>query len=224
MRWGTEFPDKHDLSSLRLLGSVGEPINPEAWVWYWKYIGGERCPVVDTWWQTETGAILITPLPGMTTLKPGSATLAVPRDRGRRRRRGRDAASGSGGGGYLVLQHPWPAIARTIWGDPDRYVETYFGRYGPEVYVAGDGARRDEEGYFWLLGRIDDVMNVAGHRLSTFEIESALVDDPQVAEAAVVSKPHDIKGEGIVAFVTLEERVEGDGDDARRSSASTSRR
>jgi acetyl-CoA synthetase len=209
MRWGTELPAKHDLSSLRLLGSVGEPINPEAWVWYWKVIGGERCPVVDTWWQTETGAIMITPLPGLTTLKPGSATLPFPGieadivdERG--------SSVGLGAGGFLVLRHPWPSVARTIWGDPDRYVETYFSKYGPETYVAGDGARRDEDGYFWLLGRIDDVMNVAGHRLSTFEIESALVDDDRVAEAAVVSKPHEIKGEGIVAFVTLKAGIEGD--------------
>jgi acetyl-CoA synthetase len=209
MRWGTEHPDKHDLSSLRLLGSVGEPINPEAWVWYWKVVGTERCPIVDTWWQTETGAILITPLPGFTSLKPGSATLPFP---------GIEAdvvdeageTVGLGGGGYLVLRHPWPAIARTIWGDPDRYVQTYFSQYGPEVYVAGDGARRDEDGYFWLLGRIDDVMNIAGHRLSTFEIESALVDDEKVAEAAVVSRPDEIKGEGIVAFVTLKSGYEGD--------------
>jgi acetyl-CoA synthetase len=209
MRWGTEFPGKHDLSSLRLLGSVGEPINPEAWVWYWRVIGGERCPIVDTWWQTETGAILITPLPGLTPLKPGSATFPFPGiaadvvDEG-------GVSVGRGGGGYLVLTHPWPAIARTIWGDADRYVETYFSRYGPETYVAGDGARRDEEGYLWLLGRIDDVMNVSGHRLSTFEIESALVDDDKVAEAAVVSRPHEIKGEGIVAFVTLKSGYEGD--------------
>jgi acetyl-CoA synthetase len=208
MRWGTELPERHDLSSLRLLGSVGEPINPEAWVWYWTVIGGGRCPVVDTWWQTETGAILITPLPGITSLKPGSATLAFPGveadvvdESG--------ASVGRGGGGYLVLRHPWPAIARTIWGDPDRYVDTYFSKYGPDVYVAGDGARLDEDGYFWLLGRIDDVMNVAGHRLSTFEIESALVDNDKVAEAAVVSKPHEIKGEGIVAFVTLKSGYEG---------------
>ena len=209
MRWGTQYPGKHDLSSLRLLGSVGEPINPEAWVWYWTVIGGERCPVVDTWWQTETGAILISPLPGITTLKPGSATIPFPGiaadvvdETG--------ASVPLGGGGYLVLTHSWPGIARTIWGDPDRYVETYFGRFGPDVYVAGDGARRDEDGYFWLLGRIDDVMNVAGHRLSTFEIESALVDDPKVAEAAVVSRPDELKGEGIVAFVTLKTGFEGD--------------
>jgi acetyl-CoA synthetase len=209
MRWGTDYPQKHDLSSLRLLGSVGEPINPEAWVWYWTFIGGERCPIVDTWWQTETGAILITPLPGLTTLKPGSATIPFPGIVA-------DVVDESGetvplgGGGYLVLTRPWPSIARTIWGDPDRYVQTYFGKYGPDLYVAGDGARRDEDGYFWLLGRIDDVMNVAGHRLSTFEIESALVDDPKVAEAAVVSRPDELKGEGIVAFVTLKTGFEGD--------------
>jgi acetyl-CoA synthetase len=211
MRWGTRFPESHDLSSLRLLGSVGEPINPEAWVWYWKYIGGERCPVVDTWWQTETGAIMISPLPGMTALKPGSATTPMP---------GVEAdivdengnSVGLGGGGYLVLKRPWPSIARTIWGDPDRYVQTYFGKYSPDVYVAGDGAKRDEDGYFWLLGRIDDVMNVAGHRLSTYEIESALVDDPKVAEAAVVSRPDDLVGEAIVAFVTLKSGFAGTDD------------
>ncbi len=163
---------------------------------------------MDTWWQTETGAILISPLPGITTLKPGSATIPFPGIAA-------DVVDEAGasvplGGGYLVLTHPWPAIARTIWGDPDRYVETYFGRFGPDVYVAGDGARRDEDGFFWLLGRIDDVMNVAGHRLSTFEIESALVDDPKVAEAAVVSRPDELKGEGIVAFVTLKSGFEGD--------------
>jgi acetyl-CoA synthetase len=209
MRWGTEYPEKHDLSSLRLLGSVGEPINPEAWVWYWTVIGGERAPVVDTWWQTETGAILITPLPGITVLKPGSATVPFPGI-------GADVVDeeGStvplGGGGYLVLTRPWPAIARTIWGDPDRYVQTYFSKYGPEVYVAGDGAKRDEDGYFWLLGRIDDVMNVAGHRLSTFEIESALVDNEKVAESAVVSRPDELVGEAIVAFVTLKSGYFGD--------------
>jgi acetyl-CoA synthetase len=209
MRWGTEYPEKLDLSSLRLLGTVGEPINPEAWVWYWKVIGGERCPVVDTWWQTETGAILITPLPGITTLKPGSATVPFPGieadvfdDAG--------ASVPLGGGGHLVLKRPWPAISRTIWGDPDRYVQTYFSKYGPEIYVAGDGAKRDEDGSFWLLGRIDDVMNVAGHRLSTFEIESALVDNDKVAESAVVSKPDDLVGEAIVAFVTLKSGYVGD--------------
>jgi len=221
MRWGVEFPNKHDLTSLRLLGSVGEPINPEAWVWYWEVIGGERCPIVDTWWQTETGAILITPLPGITPLKPGSATFPFP---------GvvadvYDDAGNSvplGGGGYLVLKRPWPAIARTIWGDPDRYAETYFSKYGLEVYVAGDGAKRDEEGYFWLLGRIDDVMNVAGHRLSTYEIESALVDNSKVAEAAVVSRPDELVGEAIVAFVTLKSGYEGTEDVAKELRAHVS--
>jgi acetyl-CoA synthetase len=209
MKWGSAEPESHDLSKLRLLGSVGEPINPEAWIWYWKYIGTERCPIVDTWWQTETGSILITPLPGITTLKPGSATQPFPGIRADVF----DEEGNSvplGGGGYLVLTHPWPSIARTIWGDPDRYVQTYFGKYGESVYVAGDGAKRDDEGYYWLLGRIDDVMNVAGHRLSTYEIESALVDDPRVAEAAVVSRPDDVVGEAIVAFVTLKAGHEGD--------------
>jgi acetyl-CoA synthetase len=209
MRWGVEHAQKHDLSSLRLLGTVGEPINPEAWVWYWEIIGGERCPVVDTWWQTETGMILITPLPGITKLKPGSATFPFP---------GvfadvLDSDGNSvppGGGGNLVVTKPWPAMLRTIWGDPDRYVAQYFSRYGDTVYLAGDGARRDEEGYFVLLGRIDDVMNVAGHRLSTFEIESALVDNSKVAEAAVVSRPDEVIGEAIVAFVTLKQGIVGD--------------
>jgi acetyl-CoA synthetase len=209
MRWGVEHAQKHDLSSLRLLGTVGEPINPEAWVWYWEIIGGERCPVVDTWWQTETGMILITPLPGITKLKPGSATFPFP---------GvfadvLDSDGNSvppGGGGNLVVTKPWPAMLRTIWGDPDRYVAQYFSRYGDTIYLAGDGARRDEEGYFVLLGRIDDVMNVAGHRLSTFEIESALVDNSKVAEAAVVSRPDEVIGEAIVAFVTLKQGIVGD--------------
>jgi acetyl-CoA synthetase len=209
MKWGTEYPQKHDLSSLRLLGSVGEPINPEAWVWYWKTIGGERCPVVDTWWQTETGMILITPLPGVTPAKPGSATHPFP---------GIDAdivdengaPVGPNAGGYLVLRRPWPAMFRTIYGDPDRYVQNYFSRFGPDVYLAGDGAKRDDDGYFWLLGRIDDVMNVAGHRLSTYEIESALVDHPSVAEAAVVSRADPDVGEAIVAFVTLKASSHGD--------------
>jgi acetyl-CoA synthetase len=209
MKWGADLPAKHDLSSLRLLGSVGEPINPEAWMWYFTNIGGKRCPIVDTWWQTETGMILITPLPGVTRLKPGSATLPFPGiladvvdERG-------DSVP-PGAGGYLVIRRPWPAIARTIYGDPDRYVSQYFSRFGPDVYLAGDGARRDADGYFWLLGRIDDVMNVAGHRLSTYEIESALVDHPDVAEAAVVSRPDEDLGEAIVAFVTLKGNVAGD--------------
>ncbi|MGH2784293.1 MAG: acetate--CoA ligase [Actinomycetota bacterium] len=208
MKWGTQYPEKHDLSSLRLLGSVGEPINPEAWAWYWKVIGGERCPIVDTWWQTETGMILITPLPGVTALKPGSATNPFP---------GVEAdvfdeqgnSVGLGHGGSLVLRKPWPAMFRTIFGDPDRYVQQYFSRYGTSVYLTGDGARRDADGYFWLLGRIDDVMNVAGHRLSTYEIESALVDHPSVAEAAVVSRPDEQLGEAIVAYVTLKSGIEG---------------
>ena len=209
MKWGHEYPARHDLSSLRLLGSVGEPINPEAWMWYFEYIGGERCPVVDTWWQTETGCILITPLPGITRLKPGSATRPFP-----------GIAADvfdeegwpveAGKGGYLVLRRPWPAQFRTIYGDPDRYVQNYYSRFGADVYLAGDGARRDEDGYFWLLGRIDDVMNVAGHRLSTYEIESALVDHPAVAEAAVVSRPDPVVGEAIVAFVTLKAASHGD--------------
>jgi acetyl-CoA synthetase len=209
MKWGHEYPARHDLSSLRLLGSVGEPINPEAWMWYFEYIGGKRCPVVDTWWQTETGAIMITPLPGITRLKPGSATKPFPGvaadvvdEQGE--------SVGPGRGGYLVLRRPWPSQFRTIYGDPDRYVENYFSRFGPDVYMAGDGARLDEDGYFWLLGRIDDVMNVAGHRLSTYEIESALVDHPAVAESAVVSRPDPIVGEAIVAFVTLKAEAHGD--------------
>jgi acetyl-CoA synthetase len=209
MKWGPEYPAKHDLSSLRLLGTVGEPINPEAWMWYRTYIGGERCPVVDTWWQTETGMILITPLPGITRLKPGSATRPFP---------GVDAEvfdeDGKpvepNQGGYLVLRRPWPAQFRTIFGDPDRYVEGYFSKYSKDVYLAGDGAKRDDDGYFWLLGRIDDVMNVAGHRLSTYEIESALVDHDAVAEAAVVSRPDPDVGEAIVAFVSLRAGREGD--------------
>jgi acetyl-CoA synthetase len=209
MKWGTEYPERHDLSSLRLLGSVGEPINPEAWMWYRRHIGGERCPVVDTWWQTETGMIMITPLPGITRLKPGSATRPFPGveadvldDDGK--------PVGEGAGGSLVIRRPWPAMFRTIYGDPDRYVDSYFSKFGPDIYLAGDGARRDEDGYFWLLGRIDDVMNVAGHRLSTYEIESALVDHASVAEAAVVSRPDPDVGEAIVAFVTLKAGREGD--------------
>jgi acetyl-CoA synthetase len=209
MKWGTEYAAKHDLSSLRLLGTVGEPINPEAWMWYFENIGGERCPVVDTWWQTETGMILVTPLPGITTLKPGSATRPFPGIHA-------DVLDEQGNsvppntGGYLVLRKPWPAQFRTIFGDPERYVSQYFSKFGPDVYLAGDGARRDEDGYFWLLGRIDDVMNVAGHRLSTFEIESALVDHKAVAEAAVVSRPDPDVGEAPVAFVTLKAGREGD--------------
>ncbi|HLF99176.1 MAG TPA: acetate--CoA ligase, partial [Acidimicrobiia bacterium] len=201
MKWGEEYPAKHDMSSLRLLGSVGEPINPEAWVWYWKYIGGERCPVVDTWWQTETGAIMISPLPGATVLKPGSATFPLPGiaadvvDDG-------GASVGIPGGGYLVLTRPWPSMLRGIWGDPERYRETYWARYG-DRYFAGDGCKRDDEGYFWLLGRVDDVMNISGHRISTTEVESALVDHEAVAEAAVVGRNDATTGQAIAAFVIL---------------------
>ncbi|OGK77390.1 MAG: acetate--CoA ligase [Candidatus Rokubacteria bacterium GWC2_70_16] len=198
MRWGEEYPKRCDLSSLRLLGTVGEPINPEAWVWYWKHIGRGRCPVVDTWWQTETGQILITPLPGLVTLKPGSATRPFP---------GIDAEVVNDKGepakaGYLVLKKPWPAMLRGIYGDPQRYQAQYWSRF-PGLYFTGDGAKRDEDGYFWLLGRVDDVMNVSGHRVSTMEVESALVDHPLVAEAAVIGRPHEIKGQAIAAFVTI---------------------
>jgi acetyl-CoA synthetase len=207
MKWGPQHAAKHDLSSLKLLGTVGEPINPEAWVWYREHIGGDRTPVVDTWWQTETGMILITPLPGLTTLKPGSATKPFP---------GIDAAVydeqgnevGPGGGGYLVLRRPWPAMLRGIYKDHDRFVETYWSRY-PGVYFAGDGARVDEDGDFWLLGRVDDVMNVSGHRISTIEVESALVDHPSVAEAAVCGRMDATTGQAIVAFVTLKGGEEG---------------
>ena len=208
MKWGESYPAKHDLSSLRLLGTVGEPINPEAWMWYHQKIGQERCPIVDTWWQTETGSIMISPLPGLTTTKPGSATFPLPGINADVV----DEAGNSvplGGGGYLVLKSPWPSMARTIYGDPKRYEETYWQRFGKNVYFAGDGCKRDEEGYFWLLGRVDDVMNISGHRLSTMEVESALVDHQEVAEAAVIGKKDDIKGEAIAAFVTLKEGAEG---------------
>jgi acetyl-CoA synthetase len=205
MRWGTEWPKRHDMSSLRLIGSVGEPINPEAWVWYYHYIGGDRCPVVDTWWQTETGAIMITPLPGVTTLRPGSATRPFPGISAEIRTEKGDTVAV--GGGLLALTRPWPSMLRGIYGDPDRYVRQYWNKWGPAVYVTGDGAKRDAHGNFWLLGRVDDVINVAGHRIGTMEVESALVDHPSVAEAAVVGKSHEIKGQAIAAFVTLKEGV-----------------
>jgi acetyl-CoA synthetase len=200
LRWGEQWPLKHDLSSLRLLGTVGEPINPEAWMWYRSVIGGERCPIVDTWWQTETGAIMITPLPGATPTKPGSGTLpffgvvpaVVDKD-------GQEVPADAGG--YLVIQRPWPSMLRTVWGDPERYVEQYWKRF-PGIYFTGDGARRDKDGYFWIMGRVDDVINVAGHRLGTMEVESALVSHAKVAEAAVVGRPDDLKGQALVAFVT----------------------
>jgi acetyl-CoA synthetase len=201
MKWGTEFPHKHDMSSLRLLGTVGEPINPEAWVWYWQHIGAGRCPVVDTWWQTETGAILISPLPGATTLKPGSATFPLPAV-------GADVVDDQGnpvpipGGGYLVLTRPWPAMLRGIWGDPERYRDTYWSRFDGK-YFAGDGAKRDEEGYYWLLGRVDDVMLVSGHNISTAEVEHALVGNAKVAEAAVIGRRDATTGQSISAFVIL---------------------
>jgi acetyl-CoA synthetase len=201
MRLGDELPRKYDLSRLRLLGSVGEPINPEAWIWYHRVIGNGRCPIVDTWWQTETGAILISPLPGVTATTPGSCTQPLPGidadivdDRGNPVKRP-DA------GGYLVIRKPWPFMLRTIWRNNDRYIAGYWEKFDNRYYVAGDSAHRDKHGYFWIMGRIDDVLNVAGHRLGTMEIESALVAHPRVAEAAVVGKPHEIKGEAVFAYV-----------------------
>src|SRR6185436_16102619 len=201
MKWGIEWPAQHDLSSLRLIGSVGEPINPEAWVWYHKVIGGERCPIVDTWWQTETGMIMITPLPGVTATKPGTATLPF---------FGVDAAIvdrsgkelGPNQGGLLVIRKPWPSMLRGIFNDPDRYAKQYWSDV-PGMYFTGDGARRDSDGYFWIMGRIDDVLNVSVHRLGTAEVESAIVSHASVAEAAVVGMPHELKGQGVAAFVTL---------------------
>jgi acetyl-CoA synthetase len=199
---GPQVPAAHDLSSLRLLGSVGEPINPEAWVWYWKYIGGERCPIVDTWWQTETGGILITPLPGLVTTKPGSATRPFPGVRAAVvDEHGDPVAPGSGG--YLVITRPWPGMFRTLYHDDGRYVSNYFARFGPRIYFPGDGARQDAEGYFWLLGRVDDVMNVSGHRLSTIELESTLVEHPAVAEAAATAAPDPLTGQTPLCFVLL---------------------
>jgi len=200
VRWGEQWPRKHDLSSLRLLGTVGEPINPEAWMWYRAVIGGGRCPIVDTWWQTETGSIMITPLPGAVPTKPGSGTLpffgvdadVVDKD-------GKSVPTGAGG--YLVIKKPWPSMLRTVYKDPDRYVEQYWKKF-PGIYFTGDGARRDADGYFWIMGRVDDVINVAGHRLGTMEVESALVSHAKVAEAAVVGRPDELKGQALVAFVT----------------------
>jgi len=205
MKWGTEHPEGHDMSSLRVLGSVGEPINPEAWVWYWEHIGGGRCPVVDTWWQTETGGIMISPLPGATTLKPGSATFPLPGIAA-------EVVDGQGrpvesGGGYLTLTRPWPGMLRGIYGDPDRYRATYWSRFEGR-YFAGDGARVDEDGYFWFMGRVDDVMNVSGHRVSTTEVESALVDHPTVAEAACVGAKDETTGQAIIAYVTCKGGVD----------------
>jgi acetyl-CoA synthetase len=198
VRWGEEYPKRCNMSSLRLLGTVGEPINPEAWVWYWKVIGGGRCPIVDTWWQTETGHILISPLPGVTVCKPGSATMPFPGIEA-------DVVNDKGesvDAGYLVIKRPWPGMLRGIYGDPERFVKQYWSQI-PGMYFTGDGAKRDKDGYLWLLGRIDDVMNVSGHRVSTMEVESALVDHPAVAEAAVIGRTHEIKGQAIAAFVTI---------------------
>ncbi|HEX3067833.1 MAG TPA: acetate--CoA ligase [Thermoanaerobaculia bacterium] len=200
MKWGHELPESHDLSSLRLLGSVGEPINPEAWMWYQKWIGGDRCPIVDTWWQTETGAIMISPLPGLVATKPGSATKAFPGIDAKILNEAGDEVEV--GGGYLAITSPWPSMLRGIWRDPERYVAQYWSKW-PGIYFTGDGARRDEDGYFWLLGRVDDVINVAGHRIGTMEVESALVDHQSVAEAAVVGINHEIKGTAIAAFVIV---------------------
>jgi len=200
IKWGDEWPQKYDLSSLRLLGTVGEPINPEAWMWYHKMIGGERCPIVDTWWQTETGGIMLSPLPGVTATKPGSCTTPLPgvvpaivNEKGEE--------LGPNEGGLLVLTQPWPHMLRTLYGDHARFLDVYFGKFNGKMYFAGDGARKDTDGYYWVMGRVDDVLNVSGHRLSTMEIESALVSSPLVAEAAVVGFPHDLKGEGICCFV-----------------------
>jgi acetyl-CoA synthetase len=216
MKWGAELPAKHDMTSLRLLGSVGEPINPKAWLWYHLVIGGGRCPIVDTWWQTETGQIMITPLPGLTQTKPGSATQPFPGVKADVL----DESSGDSldeGQGLLVLQRPWPGMLRTLYKDEDRFKETYFDRFGPETYLVGDAARRDKDGYFWIIGRIDDVVNVSGHRMSTAEVESAIVSHPKVAEAAVIGQYDEDSGQAICAFVTLEgdedegdEKVEGE--------------
>jgi acetyl-CoA synthetase len=207
MKWGSAHPDKHDLSRLRLIGTVGEPINPEAWMWYHEHIGGKRCPIVDTWWQTETGCIVISPLPGLTHTKPGSATRPLPGFSA-------DLLDSKAkpiavGGGLLALTKPWPSMLRTIWGDDARYVQTYFTKWDgrPDLYFPGDGAKRDDDGYFWILGRVDDVLNVAGHRIGTMEVESALVEHPAVAEAAVVGKAHELKGQAIAAFVTVREGI-----------------
>ena len=206
-KWGDQWPKKHKMESLRLLGTVGEPINPEAWMWYREQIGHNRCPIVDTWWQTETGAIMITPLPGAIPTKPGSATKpffgVVPEIV---TMEGKPVPLGSGG--YLVIRKPWPSMLRTIYGDPDRYVQQYWSQI-PGTYFTGDGARKDKDGYYWIMGRVDDVLNVSGHRLSTMEVESALVDHPKVAEAAVIGRPHEIKGQAIAAFVTIKDGAQG---------------
>src|SRR5919108_2102470 len=209
IKWGVEHPQKYDLSKLRLLGTVGEPINPKAWLWYWKVIGGERCPIVDTWWQTETGHIMISPLPGLLETKPGSAGRPLPGiEAAVVDEQGRDAGTKQG---YLILKRPWPAMLRTLYREDDRFVETYWDKFGRDIYVVGDAARRDKDGYFWIIGRIDDVVNVSGHRLSTAEVESAIVSHPKVAESAVIGQQDEDTGQAIAAFVILEgDRDEGD--------------
>ena len=207
VKMGPEYPQRHDLSSLRILGTVGEPINPEAWLWYWKVIGQERCPIVDTWWQTETGGVLISPLPGVVATKPGSATIPFPGIKPEIVDENGDPVP-QGSGGFLVMKQPWPGMFRTLWEDDQRYVDTYFAKYGPAVYVTGDGAKQDDDGYYWLMGRIDDVINVAGHRLSTTEVESTLVEHPAVAEAAATGAYDPDKGQRIVCFVLLKGGVE----------------
>ena len=208
MKWGVEYPARHDLSSLRLLGTVGEPINPKAWLWYHKVIGGERCPIVDTWWQTETGHIMISPLPGITETKPGSATVPLPGiEASIRDEEGQELEEGQG---LLVLTRPWPGMLRTLYKEDDRFVETYFQKFGPDTYLVGDAARRDGDGYFWVVGRIDDVINVSGHRLSTAEVESAIVSHAKVAEAAVIGQTDEDTGQAVCAFVTLAGDLEGD--------------
>ena len=217
MKLGDELPGKYDLSSLRLLGTVGEPINPEAWMWYHRVIGNGGCPIVDTWWQTETGGIMISPVPGVTSTKPGSCTQPLPGVQAAIVDENGEEITEPDRGGYLVIRHPWPSMLRNIWGDSERYRETYFGKFGNDCYITGDSARRDADGYFWIMGRLDDVVNVSGHRLGTMEVESALVAHPSVAEAAVVSRPHEIKGESIFAFVVLKGAAPtGDDDSARQ--------
>jgi acetyl-CoA synthetase len=208
MKWGKEYPEKHDLSSLRLLGSVGEPINPKAWLWYHVVIGGERCPIVDTWWQTETGHIMISPLPGITATKPGSATRPLPGIEAQvvTEKEGEDAGTDQG---LLTLRRPWPGMLRTLYGDHDRFISTYWEKFGPEVYFVGDAARKDEDGYYWVIGRVDDVLNVSGHRMSTAEIESAIVSHEKVAEAAVIGQQDEDSGQSVAAFVTLSGTQEG---------------
>ena len=206
MKWGTEYLEQYNLDTLRLLGTVGEPINPEVWMWFHEHVGKGKAPIVDTWWQTETGAAMIAPLPGITPLKPGSATRPVPGISAKVVDEDSNEVE-PGNGGYLVITKPWPSMLRTVWGDDERFRNTYFGKF-PGTYMPGDGAHLDKDGYFWILGRIDDVINVSGHRIGTMEVESALVDHPSVAEAAVIGRSHEVKGQAITAFVTLKEGVE----------------